>query len=157
MQEELYIKIQNDKQDSEKELTQAEYNELSAAERASGKLFFITDQGYIYKNNVIYGGTNSPGKIFKNGVQYGQNSHARIYKNGIEYAGGIIIVEIPTVTVGSYTYTGSAQGPTINGLDTDHCTVTNATKTLPGPYTMTISLNDTNGCVWSDGTTTPKT
>lgn len=68
--------------------------------------------------------------------------------------GGTTIVQKPTVTVGTYTYDGTAQGPTITGLDTEHCTVTNATKTDAGIYTLTIALKNTAKMVWSDMTTT---
>ena len=67
--------------------------------------------------------------------------------------GGTTIVQKPTVAVGTYTYDGTAQGPTITGLDTDHCTVTNAKKIDAGTYTLTISLKNTSTMVWSDLTT----
>ena len=71
--------------------------------------------------------------------------------------GGTTIVQLPTVTVGSYTYDGTAKGPTITGLDTAHCTVTDATKTDAGTYTLTIALNNSNTMVWNDLTNQPKT
>lgn len=67
--------------------------------------------------------------------------------------GGTTIVQKPTVTVETYTYDGTAQGPTITGLDAEHCTVTNATKIDAGTYTLTISLKNTSTMVWSDLTT----
>ena len=67
------------------------------------------------------------------------------------------MVQIPTVSVETYTYDGTAQGPAITRLDAEHCTVTNATKTDAGTYTLTIALNNTNTMVWSDLTNQPKT
>ena len=69
---------------------------------------------------------------------------------------GVTLITPPTVAIGTYTYNGSAQGPTISG-STDHMIITNATKTEPGTYTLTIALVNTNKYVWSDGTTTDKT
>lgn len=71
--------------------------------------------------------------------------------------GGTAIVQIPSVVGDSFTYDGTAQGPTVTGLDTTHCTVTGDTATTVGTYTLTISLNDTSSMVWSDMTTAPKT
>mgnify|MGYP006988914745 FL=1 len=74
-----------------------------------------------------------------------------------EISTGTTIVPIPTVTVGTYTYDGTAQGPQIsNDIDTDHITVTNATKTDAGTYTLTLHLSTANA-VWSDLTTSDKT
>lgn len=71
--------------------------------------------------------------------------------------GGTTIVQIPSVVVGTYTYTGSAQGPTITGLDTAHTVVTGDTATNVGNYTLTIALADPQTMVWSDLTTADKT
>jgi len=71
--------------------------------------------------------------------------------------GGITIVQIPSVVVGTYTYTGSAQGPTITGLDAAHTVVTGDTATNVGSYTLTIALADPQTMVWSDLTTADKT
>lgn len=71
--------------------------------------------------------------------------------------GGTTIVQIPSVVGDSFTYNGIAQGPTITGLDSTHCTVTGATATNAGSYTMTIALNDPSSMVWSDLTTADKT
>lgn len=72
--------------------------------------------------------------------------------------GGTTIVQIPSVVIGDYSYTGSDQGPTITGLDTTHCTVTGTTEaTNVGQYTFTISLKDPTTMIWTDMTTAPKT
>lgn len=71
--------------------------------------------------------------------------------------GGTTIVQIPSVVVGTYTYTGSAQGPTITGLDAAHTVVTGDTATNVGDYTLTIALADPQTMVWSDLTTADKT
>ena len=67
--------------------------------------------------------------------------------------GGTTIVQKPTVTVGTYIYDGSAQGPTITGLDSDKVVVTNATKVDAGTYTLTIALKNSSTMVWNDMTT----
>ena len=72
-----------------------------------------------------------------------------------EASGGTTIVKKPTVVVGTYTYNGSAQGPTIT-WDTgmaDNCIITNGTKTDAGTYTMTIALKNTAKMYWNDLTT----
>lgn len=69
--------------------------------------------------------------------------------------GGTTIVQKPTVSVGTYTYDGTAQGPTITwdaGM-ADNCVVTNATKTNAGTYTLTIALKNASKMVWDDFTT----
>lgn len=71
--------------------------------------------------------------------------------------GGTTIVQIPSVVGDSFTYNGIAQGPTITGLDATHCTVTGATATNAGSYTLTIALNDPSSMVWSDLTNADKT
>ena len=71
--------------------------------------------------------------------------------------GSTTIVQIPSVVVGTYTYTGSAQGPTITGLDAAHTIVTGDTATNVGNYTLTIALADPQTMVWSDLTTADKT
>lgn len=71
--------------------------------------------------------------------------------------GGTTIVQIPAVVGTSFTYSGAAQGPTITGLDNTHCTVTGATATNAGTYTLTIALNDPTSMVWSDMTNQDKT
>jgi len=66
-------------------------------------------------------------------------------------------ITIPSVSVGTYTYNGNAQGPTITNLDTDHITTTGATATNAGSYTLRFALNDSSVMKWSDGTTQDKT
>lgn len=75
----------------------------------------------------------------------------------LQGGGGTTIVQIPSVVGDSFTYNGIAQGPTITGLDSTHCTVTGATATNAGSYTMTIALNDPSSMVWSDLTNADKT
>ena len=71
---------------------------------------------------------------------------------------GTTIVQIPSVVGSSFTYNGQAQGPTITGLDSVHCTITGDTSaTNAGSYTFTIALNDPSSMVWSDLTTADKT
>lgn len=64
--------------------------------------------------------------------------------------------QIPTIT-GTYTYTGSAQTPTITGYYADFMTKSGDTSaTSAGSHTITFALKDTTNCQWSDGTTTNK-
>jgi hypothetical protein len=77
----------------------------------------------------------------------------------IHVEGAAIMVTPPTVVVGTYTYNGQPQGPTITwatGME-DYCIVTNATATDAGSYTLTIALKNTNKMFWSDMTTVDKT
>lgn len=77
----------------------------------------------------------------------------------IHVEGAAIMVTPPTVVVGTYTYNGQPQGPTITwatGME-DYCIITNATKTDAGSYTLTIALKNTHKMFWSDMTTADKT
>ena len=71
--------------------------------------------------------------------------------------GGTTIVQIPSVVGTTFTYTGSAIGPQVTGLDTEHITITGATATNVGSYTLTAALNDPSRMVWTDMTTGNKT
>lgn len=71
--------------------------------------------------------------------------------------GGTTIVQIPSVVGTTFTYTGSAIGPQVTGLDTEHTTITGATATDVGSYTLTAALNDPSRMVWADMTTEDKT
>ena len=65
-------------------------------------------------------------------------------------------VTVPTVNIGTYTYAGSSQGPTIT-YDTTKATVSGtASATNAGTYSFNIALNDTTHYQWSDGTSTAK-
>ena len=66
-------------------------------------------------------------------------------------------VTAPSVSVGTYTYNGSAQGPTIGSYDSDEVTVTGATATNAGTYTLTVALKYPGITQWSDGTMDAKT
>ena len=70
-----------------------------------------------------------------------------------------LIIESPSVTVGTYTYNGKAQGPTISNLDkiSDYVVVTNQTNIDAGTYTMTVTLKSSSSMVWSDSTNAAKT
>ena len=62
----------------------------------------------------------------------------------------------PTVSDFSFTYNGSAQGPTITVLDpdfTDYVTITGATNTDAGTYTLRFSIKNTQVNLWKDLTT----
>ena len=68
-----------------------------------------------------------------------------------------LVIQIPSVVGDTFTYNGSAQGPTITGLDTAHCNVSGATATNAGTYTLTISLKDPVSTKWADETFADKT
>lgn len=62
-------------------------------------------------------------------------------------------VTVPTVTGLSFTYDGTEQGPTITGLDPDwdnYITITEATATDAGEYTLRFSLRNTQLYVWNN-------
>ena len=110
--------------------------------------------------------------VDENGVSYPQRANLKITNAtitddsannttlvDITGGGGTTIVQKPTVTVGTYTYDGTAQGPTIvwaTGME-EHCVVTNATKTDAGSYTLTIALKNTATMTWNDMTTASMT
>lgn len=76
----------------------------------------------------------------------------------VEITTGTTIVQIPTVSVGSYTYNGTAQGPQISGVDTDHVVVTgNPSAINAGTYAVTFALKNAGTMMWTDMTTTDKT
>lgn len=56
----------------------------------------------------------------------------------------------PTVDVGTYTYNGKAQGPTVTGFDPKRMVISNATATEPGTYNLTISLKNKKTMTWKD-------
>lgn len=71
--------------------------------------------------------------------------------------GGEIVVSVPNISVGTYTYNEELQGPSFLGLDPGRCTITDQKKINAGQYTMSIALNNTTNMKWADGTTSPKT
>ena len=77
----------------------------------------------------------------------------------INGGGEVVIVTKPTVSGDSFTYNGTAQGPTVTWeSDMDqYCTVTDATKTNAGSYTLTIALKNTKTMKWDDESTSPIT
>lgn len=85
------------------------------------------------------------------------NSDPRVYNWSIAKKK----VTPPTVSVGSYTYNGYAQGPSItHSSDSGWYSVSGASYKYPGSFTLTVSLNNgTSGTnvTWSDGTAANKT
>ena len=129
----------------------------------------LFQDGYYFDYQVTNGSGGSGGHTIEN--ESGQNMPAR---TGLQFIGatvtddstndrtvvtiqpgGTTIVQKPTVVVGSYTYDGTAQGPTITWVTgmADHCIITNATKTDAGTYTLTIALKNSQTMVWNDITT----
>ena len=68
-----------------------------------------------------------------------------------------IVVSVPAISVGEYTYNGEEQGPTFLGLDPGRCTITNQKSINAGHHTMSITLKDATNMEWADGSTSPKT
>lgn len=68
------------------------------------------------------------------------------------------IIQIPTVTIGTYVYDGNEHGPVITNLDSEHIDVDgDVTAIEPGNYTLTLSLKSPSTTIWSDYTTEIKT
>lgn len=66
-------------------------------------------------------------------------------------------VKSPVITVKNYIYNCSEQGPEISEFDPNSVTVTGATGTNAGNYTLTLSLKNPEKQIWDDDTTEPKT
>ena len=64
------------------------------------------------------------------------------------------VVDIPGADSSSYIYNGTSQ--TYQIAESDYYTVAGNAQTNAGNYTVTVSLNDTENTVWSDGTTANK-
>ena len=79
-----------------------------------------------------------------------------IYGNMLYAGKAQVIVQIPTVSVGTYTYNGTPQGPSVSNLDTSNITTTHLKETNAGSYTLILHLSK-SGAIWSDGTTEDKT
>jgi len=74
----------------------------------------------------------------------------------LEWSIGKAAVTIPSYT-GTFTYTGSAQGPSWSGYDANKMTMGgDVTGINAGSYTTTFTLKDTSNYKWSDNTTTVK-
>jgi hypothetical protein len=59
----------------------------------------------------------------------------------------------PTITVGTYTYDGTTQAPTITGFDANVMTLTGTYEAInAGSYTFTIALSDKTSSKWTDDT-----
>ena len=69
-----------------------------------------------------------------------------------QYTISPLVITKPTVSVGTYTYNGNAQGPTVS-RDTTNTNISGATGTNAGNYALTISLKNTTSMVWSDTNT----
>ena len=91
-----------------------------------------------------------------NSLQDGQalvyDSNAQKWVNG---SAALHIIQKPTVTVGTYTYNGQPQGPTIvKSADFDTYVETeNATAVNAGTYTLRFKLKNTQTDRWNDLTT----
>lgn len=67
-------------------------------------------------------------------------------------------VTVPLVSGTSFTYDGTAQGPTIASYDPDEVTASgDITATNAGNYALTLSLTSITNYVWADTTTAAKT
>ncbi len=72
----------------------------------------------------------------------------------------LIYVTPPTVTVGTYTYNGNSQGPTIRHNQTNwssyYSVSGNTTASAAGSYSFKFILKDKTACRWTDYTTADK-
>lgn len=70
-----------------------------------------------------------------------------------EGGGGVKKYTKPVITVGTYTYDGTTQAPTITGFDANVMTLTGTYEaTNAGSYTFTIALSDKTSSKWTDDT-----
>ena len=108
----------------------------------------------IYGNNTLIdltGDTVTSGKLLS-----GETAHNSA---GEQIQGTMrAIIPVPTIVESSIYYDGTQKTVEITSYDSDLITVTGTTTaTNYGTYNVTFSLNNTNTCVWDDGTTTNKT
>ena len=118
--------------------------------------------GKLDKSGGTMTGALAMGNNRITGLAEGVNPNDAVTKAQMEAAiaeggGGTTIVQVPTVTVGNYTYNGTEQGPTIGTYDSNQVRVTGATNINAGTYTLTLSLVNVNKMVWNDLTTGDKT
>lgn len=67
--------------------------------------------------------------------------------------GGVKKYAKPVITVGTYTYDGTTQAPTITGFDANVMTLTGTHEAInAGSYTFTIALSDKTSSKWTDDT-----
>lgn len=67
--------------------------------------------------------------------------------------GGVKKYAKPVITVGTYTYDGTTQAPTITGFDANVMTLTGTYEAInAGSYTFTIALSDKTSSKWEDDT-----
>lgn len=85
------------------------------------------------------------------------NSYVWVRRDVCPTSSRKILVPIPEVTVGTYTYNGEAQGPVVKGLELPRLNITNETATNAGEYSLTASLKDVNTTVFEDGGSSDKT
>lgn len=77
--------------------------------------------------------------------------------DGTEVWRRIKYVDVPTLSGTSYSTTGGAVGPTVNGFDSSIMTQEGTVSTnVLGTYTVTWKLKDTKKYCWADGTTGAK-
>ena len=161
------------------ELTQAEYDVLTSTEKNNGSIYFIKDaidagtgDGSVIQVTELPTATVSfEGMV----VQYigttGTYTHGYFYEcvedNGsynweninVQEGGGTTVVPVPIFSNNSFTYDGTAQGPTVSNLSdiSSNVTIINATKIAAGTYTMSIALKDSSKMFWADMSKEAKT
>ena len=90
----------------------------------------------------------------------GETSVRIIYSDGDMCQDAVVPIitriPIPTASTTSFTYTGSAITPTFTYNSTYVTEGGTYSATNADTYTATFTLKDTTNCVWSDGTTAPK-
>lgn len=162
------------------ELTQAEYDTLSSDEKNNGTIYFIKDAvtgggsgtGSSAQLSELPTATSSfEGMVIQYIGTTGTYTHGYFYEcvedNGsysweninVQEGGGTTVVPIPVFSNNSFTYDGTAQGPTVSNLSdiSSNVTITNATKIAAGTYTMSIALKDSSKMFWTDMSKEAKT
>lgn len=131
-------------------LIRPESGEAVSAENEQTNLDKIDAEIGKSGSDLVYDETNDQ-------LQLKRGDNVLAYVDGANLGGSSQIIQIPKVTVGSYTYNGKAQGPAIGEYDADNITITGTTGVNAGDYTLTLTLKNTKKCVWSDNTNAPKT
>ena len=132
----------------------------------------LTYQWYVSDNNVASGGTPIDGATDKDYTvgsglagkyiyvvvtakkpNYGNATFTDITDPTNNGSATVMKINInkPTAS-GTYTYNGTTQTLTINGIDTGKMNVSGNTGIDAGNYTATVTLKDSSNYQWSDGT-----
>lgn len=161
----------------------AEPTNISSHAYAIGDQFVYNGRLYTATSAISVGATITPGTNCSISdtitEQIGNAGHTILDEDGITYpqrsklqfegcevtddaVNGVTVVKCeggakkyakPIITVGTYTYDGTTQAPTITGFDANVMTLTGTYEaTNAGSYTFTIALSDKTSSKWTDDT-----